>query len=108
MKSKFSVILMILMLCFFFSVGCGSSEPEEISVIQQELPDFKEVVQRIKLNGVFDPRIEEANPEIEKRSNLDNIFICRIIIYRTKSGGLRIATMNKSRPPIITGLSREF
>lgn len=97
----------------------GSSREEAVSVVQS-LDDFKEIVQTLKMidhdltGDLMDddeiyarltvPELEQLNT-LNKRSQ---IAARHVVIYRTKADGFRIATLSSSRPPELTGLSKEF
>jgi hypothetical protein len=108
MKNKIGGV--VLLLCFLFIMGCGgSSMPEDVYNLQQ-LPDFKEVIQSMEISGAWytGVTVDKATPAIEATGKPMKIYSGHMYIYRTKSDTFRIATIFNSRPPIITGLSKEF
>jgi hypothetical protein len=112
---KSNVGIMVLTLCLLFGViGCDTnSSMVEANTIVEKLPDCKEVVQSISfLEAKFmDTAIIEKYsvvPNLEIDNGTKEQYLKHVILYRTKSGGFRIALVGNFRPPVIIGLSQEF
>ena len=97
-----------LMLSLAMLAGCGGfSSTDEATAAVQRFQDCKEVVQVISVSGPFYSRNITVDTSIPALTGKEGAF-SHVVVYRTKSNGLKIATLDGQRPPQTIMLSQEF
>jgi|GEM_PF-1204051 len=105
------VPVFVLALISILASGCGTASTVEAMAVVAKLNDFKEIVQVIEISGNWyssNVTIDASNPEIQKHAGSGDIWCSHIIVYRTKTNTLRIASISANRPPNVTSLSQDF
>lgn len=112
MKSFIVVGLIVVGLTLLLSLaGCGRASKEESIFRVQQLSDFKEIIQTMELSGPLytSVTLDHASPEFHRPAQAENtMYSTKIILYKTKTDGFRVAILCSERPPRLNGLSEEF
>lgn len=103
MKKRVILFVAVLLVVPFLS-SCRDhhSSKEEALYVVRQCKDFEYVVQYFSVRSKsigwnLDPQLDSSQPDIVA----NNKAVVHIVIYKIKSGGLKLVLLDDSRPPEI-------